>query len=226
LQGSEPLGQEERRRRAEQAEEAADLEYLHERIPVAFERTVEGVSRVTSIVQAMKRFSHASSSEMAPADLGEAIATTVAVCRNEYKYVADVALDLGELPLVTCNAGEMNQVFLNLVINAAQAIEEQRGRDGERGTITIRTRRHGDRALIEIADDGPGIPAELQDRIYEPFFTTKEIGRGTGQGLALARTTIDKHAGSIECKSAPGNGTTFRIWLPIEPPAAACAEAA
>ena len=210
-----PLPVEQRRMTMREAEERADVEYLCERIPVAFVRTTEGIARVRSIVQAMKRFSHASSTERAPADINEAIETTLAVCRNEYKYVAIVNAELGDLPLVTCNIGELNQVFLNLIINAAQAIEEGVAGSGEQGQITIRTRVQGPEVVIEIADDGPGIPTEVQDRIYEPFFTTKEVGKGTGQGLALARTTIERHSGSLECDSALGRGTTFTIRLPL-----------
>jgi two-component system, NtrC family, sensor kinase len=201
------------------AEQDADLEYLLERIPAAFDRTADGVSRVRSIVQAMKRFSHSSAAEASPADINEAIETTLEVCRNTYKYVADVVLDLGELPLVTCNISELNQVFLNLVINAAQAIEEQVGDGDGRGRIMLSTRREGDAVVIVIADDGPGIPAELRERIYEPFFTTKAVGKGTGQGLALVRTTVERHSGTVECESAPGEGTTFTLRLPIEPAA-------
>lgn len=211
-----PVTWEERREQMREVEREADLEYLHERVPAAFTRTLEGVARVRSIVQAMKRFSHPLSSEAAPADLGEAIETTLAVCRNEYKYVAEVSLQLGDLPPVTCNVGELNQVFLNLIINAAQAIEEQLGRTGERGHIAISTRVQGADAVVEIADDGPGIPPELQDRIYEPFFTTKEVGKGSGQGLALARTIVERHGGSMECSSVPPHGTTFTIRLPLE----------
>jgi two-component system NtrC family sensor kinase len=210
-----PIPVEQRRMKMREAEERADVEYLCERIPVAFVRTTEGIARVRSIVQAMKRFSHASRTELAPADLNEAIETTLAVCRNEYKYVAVVSTDLGDLPPVTCNIGELNQVFLNLIINAAQAIEEALVGNGEQGEIAIRTRLEGPEVVIEIADDGPGIPTELLDRIYEPFFTTKEVGKGTGQGLALARTTIERHSGSLECDSAPGHGTTFTIRLPL-----------
>ncbi len=194
------------------------MEYLCERIPAAFARTVDGLARVTSIVLAMKRFSHPASSEMAPADLNDAIATTLAVCRNEYKYVAEVELELGDLPAVTCNIGELNQVFLNLIINAAQAIGEKVAGSGERGTIRIATRLEGSEAIVEIGDDGSGIPPELQDRIYEPFFTTKEVGKGSGQGLALARTTVvEQHSGSLECTSALGEGTTFTVRLPRAP---------
>jgi PAS domain S-box-containing protein len=204
-----------RRAMMREAEEQADVEYLCERIPVAFDRTMDGISRVRSIVQAMKRFSHASSTEIAPADINEAIETTLAVCRNEYKYVANLVLDLGDLPPVECNVSELNQVLLNLIINAAQAIEEQVGTSGAQGEIRISTRIEQAAVVIEIADTGPGIPAELLDRIYEPFFTTKEVGKGTGQGLALARTTIERHSGVLECSSTVGAGTTFTIRLPL-----------
>jgi signal transduction histidine kinase len=218
LHTTEMIDKEERQRRAAEAEERADVEYLTERIPRAFERTVDGIARVRSIVQAMKRFSHPSGADSAPSDLNEALETTLAVCRNEYKYVADVVLELGSLPPVICNIGEINQVLLNLIINAAQAIGEKVSGTEGRGTIRISTRVDGEHAVIEIGDDGPGIPAEYQDRIYEPFFTTKEIGKGSGQGLALARTTLEQHGGSIKCASAPNAGTTFTVRLPLGEP--------
>ncbi len=214
----ETIDHEQRKRQAVAAEEDADIEYLAERIPAAFARTLDGLARVTSIVLAMKRFSHPASKDTAPADLNDALTTTLAVCRNEYKYVAEIELNLGDLPEVPCNIGELNQVFLNLIINAAQAIAEKVTGTDQRGTITITSRSEGNDAVIEIADDGPGIPTELQDRIYEPFFTTKEVGKGSGQGLALARATIvEQHSGSLECTSAPGNGTTFSVRLPLGP---------
>lgn len=205
----------ERRRAMERAEEQADLEYLTERIPSAFTRTTDGITRVREIVVAMKRFSHTGSSEAEAADLNGAIETTLAVCRNEYKYVAEVDFQRGDLPLVTCNLGEINQVLLNLIVNAAQAIAENVGDSGRYGHITISTERAGECAVIRISDDGPGIPAELQDRIYEPFFTTKAVGKGTGQGLALALTTVARHAGVLELDSTLGVGTTFTVRLPL-----------
>ncbi len=205
---------EERRQAMRAVEEWADVEYLRERIPSAFARTADGIARVRSIVMAMNCFSHASSAEFAPAEINEAIKTTLAVCRNEYKYVAEVRLELGELPSVTCNIGELNQVFLNVILNAAQAIEEKVRERSGRGEIRISTRAADREVIIEIADDGPGIPPEIRDRIYDPFFTTKEVGKGTGQGLALARSTIQRHSGSLECSSGPG-GTTFTIRLPL-----------
>jgi PAS domain S-box-containing protein len=218
LYTSSPIPIEERRQAMRDAEQNADLEYLCERIPAAFARTADGIARVRSIVLAMKRFSHTSSTELAPADINEAIETTLAVCRSEYKYVAEIVLELSELPPVTCNIGELNQVFLNLIINAAQAIEEKVGDSGERGEIRISTWLDGSDVVFEIADDGPGIPAELQDRIYEPFFTTKEVGKGTGQGLALARNTIERHSGLLQCSSSPGAGATLTVRLPLEQP--------
>jgi two-component system NtrC family sensor kinase len=205
------------------AERDVDLEYLDERVPAAFDRTLEGLARVAEIVQAMRRFAHPSDVCNAPADLREAIETTLAVCRSEYKYVADVTLSLEELPPVTCNVGDLNQVFLNLIVNAAHAIEDRFADSGQRGAITISTRALGNDVMIEIADDGAGIPLEVQDRIYEPFFTTKDVGRGTGQGLAIARTIVEQHAGALECASAPGAGTRFTITLPRQPPAAKAA---
>ncbi|HLI60481.1 MAG TPA: EAL domain-containing protein [Solirubrobacteraceae bacterium] len=215
-----PASLEQRRRAICDAEQEADLEYLRERIPGAFERTVDGIGRVRSIVQAMKRFSHAGAGEVAPADINEGLQTTLVVCRNEYKYVADVTVDLSPLPEIVCNISELNQVFLNLIINAAQALEEQVAQGAERGKITVRTQQRDECIVIDIADTGPGIPAGLLDRIYEPFFTTKPIGKGTGQGLALALATINRHGGSLDCVSAPGQGTTFTITLPLQASAA------
>jgi two-component system, NtrC family, sensor kinase len=211
-----PVPQEERRRTMARAEEEADVEYLIDSLPNAFARTEDGIERVRTIVQAMKRFSYASSTEVGPADLNDALRTTLAVCRNEYKYVAEVTTALADIPLVACNIGEINQVFLNLVINAAQAIGEGFDERAEPGHISISTRTDGDDVVVEIKDDGPGIPPEIRERIYEPFFTTKEVGKGTGQGLALARTTIEHHHGSLSCATAVGVGTTFTLRLPID----------
>jgi two-component system NtrC family sensor kinase len=216
----------ERQRAMAEAEEEADVEYLIESIPRAFTRTEDGIERVRTIVQAMKRFSHASATEVAKADINDALQTTLAVCRNEYKYVAEVRTDFGELPLVTCNIGEVNQLFLNLVLNAAQAIAEKVADSGELGRLSVRTRVDGGDVVVTIEDDGPGIPPEIRERIYEPFFTTKEVGKGTGQGLALARTTIERHRGSLTCDTEVGRGTTFTVRLPVRPPSDADADTA
>jgi two-component system NtrC family sensor kinase len=197
--------------RVREAEEAADLEYLRERVPLAFERAEDGLGRVGSIVCAMREFAHPPTGEMAPVDLNAALLNTLVVATNKYKYVADVETDLGELPHVVCHGGELNHVFLNLIINAVHAIEES----GERGTIRIRTRAHNDHVLISVADTGCGIPADAADRVFDPFFTTKEVGRGTGQGLAIARSVVvQRHAGTLTFETAPGEGTTFHVRLP------------
>ncbi|MEV4639850.1 ATP-binding protein [Actinoplanes sp. NPDC049548] len=202
----------ERTARARAAEDKADVEYLIAEIPVAVKQTLEGVERVASLVRAMKSFSYKDTAEQSYADLNEAIRTTLTVARNEVKYVADVELDLAELPEVLCHRGDLNQVFLNLLVNAADAME---GR-GERGRITIGTRLDGPDVVITFADDGSGIPEHIRQSIFDPFFTTKGVGKGTGQGLALARAVLDRHGGSIDVQSVPGEGTTFTLRLPVD----------
>ncbi|GIE90300.1 sensor histidine kinase [Actinoplanes regularis] len=202
----------ERVRRARAAEEKADLEYLTAEIPAAVSQSLEGIDRVASLVRAMKSFSYKDSTEQAYADLNEAVKTTLTVARNEVKYVADVILELGELPDVRCHLGALNQVFLNLLVNAADSLKET----SERGEIRVSTRVEGDNAVIVFADNGPGVPEEIQPSIFDPFFTTKKVGKGTGQGLALARSVLDKHGGSIELHSTPGEGAVFTLVLPIK----------
>jgi signal transduction histidine kinase len=199
------------------ATDAADLEYLLEEVPAAVSQTLEGVERVATIVRAMKAFGHPDTGQRTPADINAAIANTLVVARNETKYVADVSFDAGELPLVPCYLGDLNQVFLNLLVNAAHAVADRMAVTGERGSIHLRTYRDGDDVVIEVADTGCGIRPEIADRVFDPFFTTKEVGRGTGQGLALARAVVDRHGGSISFESRVGEGTTFRVRLPIEP---------
>ena len=202
----------ERTQRAQAAEAKADVEYLAAEIPAAVSQSLEGVERVASLVRAMKSFSYKDSTEQTYADLNEAIRTTLTVARNEVKYVADVALDLGELPDVLCHRGDLNQVFLNLLVNAADALEGK----GERGEIRISSAAVGPTAVIRFADNGSGIPEHIRQSIFDPFFTTKGVGKGTGQGLALARAVLDKHGGSIEVQSVVGEGTEFILRLPID----------
>lgn len=200
----------------QEAEELADLDYLRDNVPGALARTLEGIGHVAHIVRAMKEFAHPDQREKSPGDLNKALLTTLTVARNEYKYVADVETDLGELPPVLCYPSDLNQVFLNLVVNAAHAIAEAAGDGARRGKITIATRRDGDWVEIAIADTGGGIPDAIRDRVYDPFFTTKPVGKGTGQGLAIARSiVVDKHQGTLHFTSAPGQGTTFYIRLPV-----------
>ena len=199
--------------------EGADAEYLLEEIPKAIEQTLEGVSRVAGLVSAMKEFSHPGTKDRIPLDLNHAIKNTLTVARNEWKYVADMVTDFDPaLPLVPCLPGEFNQVILNLVVNAAHAIADVVEKGGaEKGKIGIQTRDCPEWVEIRISDTGSGIPEKVRARIYDPFFTTKEIGKGTGQGLAIARSVVvDKHGGSIDFETQEGSGTTFIIRLPHE----------
>jgi signal transduction histidine kinase len=201
---------------ARQAEEDAEVDFLLGEMPLAVQRARHGLERVAAIVQAMKEFAYADQSEQAPSDINRAIETTLTIAHNEYKYLADVRTELAELPLVTCHLGELNQVILNLVINAAHAIADVVGDSGRRGSIVVRTRHLGDSVAIEIEDDGCGIPNSLVDKIFDPFFTTKPIGKGSGQGLAIARSVIvDKHEGRLSVRSSLGVGTVFQIHLPV-----------
>jgi PAS domain S-box-containing protein len=197
-----------------QIDTLVDKQFIDVEIPQAFARTLEGVERVTNIVRAMKEFAHPDAQEQSPADINHAIETTLLVARNEYKYHACVDTELGELPAVVCNVNELNQVFLNLIVNAAHAIESA-GRDASSGSIKIRTNAVEESVEIVIEDNGCGIPQENLEHIFDPFFTTKEIGKGTGQGLAIARSIIvEKHAGTITVDSHVGNGTKMTLCLP------------
>ena len=202
-------------RSVREVQDGIDLEFLSSEIPKAFERTLDGVQRVAGIVRAMKEFAHPGHLEQSAADLNHAIQTTLTVARNEYKYSAQVETHLGELPEVICNIGELNQVLLNLIVNAAHAIVES-GQDTASGRIVIATEQVRDQVRICISDNGCGIPKANLEKIFDPFFTTKEVGKGTGQGLALARSiVIDKHGGHIDVQSEPGVGTTFILTLPV-----------
>jgi two-component system NtrC family sensor kinase len=200
------------------AEEASDLAYLEAEIPTAIAQTLDGIDRVATIVRAMKEFAHPSlTEEKAPADLNRGLESTLAVARNELRYVADVETDLAPLPPVVCHLGDLNQVFLNLLVNAAHAIADVKAETGERGRIGVRTVCEGDTVLITITDTGGGIPQTIRTRVFDPFFTTKEVGRGTGQGLAIARAVVvEKHGGSLTFESEVGRGTTFFIRLPLD----------
>jgi len=210
----------------EEAEDDADLDYILENAPVALDRARDGLGRVAAIVRSMKEFAHPDRKEMAQADLNQAIASTLVIASNEYKYVAEVETSFGELPLVNCYGGEINQVVLNLIVNAAHAIGDVVKGTDRKGKIRVATRVLDDRVEISIGDSGKGIPVEVRARIFDPFFTTKEVGKGTGQGLAIARTVVvDKHGGTLHFETELGQGTTFFIRLPILGPAAASAAA-
>jgi len=195
------------------AERAARAGRLEHQIARAIERTVGGVASVTRIVRAMKEFSHPDRGPRVTADLNQALRTTLTVCRNEYKHLAEVETDLQELPGVWCHLGDLNQVFLNIIVNAAHAIEEA-GRG--KGKIRIASRSEPGGVVITVADTGCGIPDSLRHRIFDPFFTTKPVGKGTGQGLAIVRAAVEQHSGSIKVDSVLGEGTTFTIRLPLD----------
>jgi signal transduction histidine kinase len=203
------------------ARQEADLEFLRKEIPVALDQTLDGVDRVATIVKALKAFSHVDAgSQKAAADLNSALESTLVVARNELKYVADVETAFGELPLVVCHLGDLNQVFLNLLVNAAHSIGDVVEGTDNKGRIRVETRIDsnpgGDWAEVSISDTGAGIPEEVGARIFEPFFTTKPVGKGTGQGLALARAVVvEKHGGTLTFDTAMGRGTTFHIRIPI-----------
>jgi signal transduction histidine kinase len=197
----------------------ADIEFMLKEIPSAIDQSQEGLQRVAKIVRAIKEFSHPGSAEKKGIDLNKAIETTITVAKNEWKYVADLEAQLDpELGLVPCLSSELNQVVLNLIVNAAHTIADRLGANsGEKGKITIATRRNNPWAEIDIGDSGLGIPPEIRSRIFEPFFTTKEVGKGTGQGLALAHSVVvNLHQGQIWFDSEMGVGTTFHIRIPLE----------
>jgi two-component system, NtrC family, sensor kinase len=197
---------------------AGDVEYLSTQVPQAIQETLEGVERVTKIVRAMKEFSHPGGSEKTASDLNKALESTVTVAQNEWRYVADVKLELApDLPLVSCLIGEFNQVILNLIINAAHAIGDVvKQQPGTKGQIIVRTRQVGDSVEVRVSDTGTGIAENHRAHIFEPFFTTKDVGRGTGQGLSIVYGTIvRKHGGTVSFETEVGKGTTFILRLPI-----------
>ncbi len=192
-----------------------DLSYLREDIPVLMHESKEGITRVRKIVQDLKDFSRLDSSpDWQYADLTLGLDSTLNIVHNEIKYHADVVKEYGDIPQIECLPSQLNQVFMNLMVNAAHAME------GPRGTITLRTGlgtgKDAGMVWVEVADTGKGIPAENVGRIFDPFFTTKPVGKGTGLGLSLAYGIIQKHLGRIEVASEVGKGTTFRVTLPIE----------
>jgi PAS domain S-box-containing protein len=206
-------------REAGDAEKSADLAYVMENIPGALNRAIDGLGRVATIVRSMKEFAHPDSRDKVHAELNHAVESTLVVASSEYKYVAEIVTDFGELPPVLCHVGEVNQVVLNLVVNAAHAIADVVADTGAKGTITVRTRFDGDAVEISVGDTGAGIPEEVRERIFDPFFTTKEVGKGSGQGLAIARSVVvDKHGGAIRFETEVGKGTTFYIRLPVAVP--------
>ena len=202
--------------RAAEAEITADLDYILENAPLAIESSIEGLGRIATIVRSMKEFAHPDQAVKQPADLNQAIRSTLVVAHNEYKYVAEIDAQLGDLPLVPCHLGEINQVILNLLVNASHAIADVVKDTGNLGRLTVRSGVDGEYVEISIGDTGMGIPEAVRAKIFDPFFTTKEVGKGTGQGLAIARSVIvNKHGGTLRFETECNKGTTFFIRLPI-----------
>ncbi len=198
------------------AEEEVDLPYLLDNVPKALDRSLDGLERVATIVRSMKEFAYIDHKHMRLVDLNHAVENTLVIARNEYRYVADVETDLGDIPRVMCHGGDINQVILNIVINAGHAIADVVKGTDRRGLIVVRTRRQDDAVVISIRDTGGGIPDGIRDRIFDPFFTTKAVGKGTGQGLAIARAVLEKHGGDLTLETELGEGTTFFVRLPID----------
>jgi PAS domain S-box-containing protein len=202
--------------RAFAADKKANVDYLLQEIPGAIDQTLDGIQRVATLVSAMKEFSHPGTVDKVPLDVNHAVQSTISVARNEWKYVANMKTSLDPaLPFISCQPGQINQVILNLIVNAAHAIAERHGDSGVMGTINVQTKSSPAGIEIRIGDTGLGIPLHVRTRIFDPFFTTKEIGKGTGQGLAIARSVIvDKHDGTLHFETIEGEGTTFIVRLP------------
>ncbi len=204
--------------KAQALSEEVEIDYLAEEVPSAITQSLEGVERISKIVRSMKDFSHPGTDHLENIDLNRAIESTINVSRNEWKYVAEMATEFDAmLKLVPCYPGELNQVILNMIVNAAHAIEDNRSETEPLGKISISTKLVADEVEIHITDSGCGMSEAVSKRIFEPFFTTKGVGKGTGQGLAIAYAVIvDKHKGKVSVDSEPGKGTTFIICLPMD----------
>ncbi len=198
--------------------EEGDYPFLQREIPLAINQSMDGLVRVAEIVRSLKAFSHPGGQDKSQADLNEMVRTTVTLARNEWRYVADIQLELEEsLPRTPCYASDLNQVLLNLLVNAAHAIHDKLGTDPvSKGVIGIQTRSRNDCVEILVRDSGVGMDATVRERIFDHFFTTKEVGRGTGQGLSIAYDiVVNKHGGRLLCESEPGQGTCFIVALPM-----------
>jgi two-component system, NtrC family, sensor kinase len=201
--------------------EEIELDYLKEDVPQLMNESREGISRVRKIVQDLKDFSHVDARrEWEWTDLHRGIDSTLNIVNNEIKYKADVVKSYGKLPQVQCLSSELNQVFMNLLVNAAHALP---GGQGQRGTIHIRSGVQGEQVWVEIEDNGTGIAKENLGRIFDPFFTTKAVGQGTGLGLSLSYGIVQKHHGRMEVDSELGRGTCFRVTVPVRQPEQATA---
>ena len=190
--------------------EKLDIDFLKDDVHALLAETREGIGRVKKIVQDLKDFSRTGAEdEWQWADLHKGLDSTLNIVNNEIKYKARVVREYGTLPEIECLPSQLNQVFMNLLVNAAHAIDQQ-------GTITVRSGADAASLWVEVSDTGSGIAPENLKRIFEPFFTTKPVGKGTGLGLSLSYSIVQKHGGRLEVDSEPGRGTTFRVTLPRE----------
>jgi len=204
--------------KAEEAAESHEVDYMLEELQPCLKQSLDGITRIAEIVRAMKSFSHPGVSTRKQIDINEAIESTVTVARHEWKHVATLALELDpNLPQVPCFPGELNQVLLNVLVNAAHAVHDVHGENPQRGALSIASLQRDGHVLVSIRDNGGGIPEAIRERVFDPFFTTKEVGRGTGQGLSIAYDVVTrKHGGRIWFESQEGEGTTFWLQFPLD----------
>jgi PAS domain S-box-containing protein len=196
---------------------SAHLPYLIEHLPKALERSLDGLKRVSEIVGSMRELAHPAPPEMSEVDVNHVVQTALMIGRSEYKYIAEIETDLAALPPVKGHAGELNQVILNLLINASHAIADAATEVTQKGLIRVCTRLEDNAVVISVSDTGTGVPENIRHRIFEPFFTTKEVGRGTGQGLAISHNIIvNRHGGTIDFENVPGQGAMFHVRLPCD----------
>ena len=194
-----------------QITEDTELDYLKEDLPQLLDESADGLARVKKIVQDLKDFSRVDQADWQEADLVAGLESTLNVVRNEVKYKAEVQRNLAPVPAVMCLAAQLNQVFMNLIVNASHAI-------AERGVITLSSGTQGDWVWIQVDDTGCGMSEDVQRRVFEPFYTTKDVGKGTGLGLSLSFSIVQKHGGAIRVRSRIGEGSSFRVWVPIQGP--------
>ncbi|MFP4268195.1 MAG: sensor histidine kinase, partial [Spirochaetaceae bacterium] len=194
-----------------------NIDYILEDLDDLFGETEEGIQRIMSIVKNLKNFSRAGTDEnVATYNMNEGLKSTLIIAKNEYKYIAEIEKNFGDLPEISCNANRVNQVFLNLIVNAAHSIKQKKS-EKEKGKIEIRTWAQDGRVFCSITDNGEGIPKNIKEKIFEPFFTTKKSGEGTGLGLSISYDIIvSDHGGSIDVESVPEEGTRFTLSLPVE----------
>ncbi|MEO8700104.1 MAG: ATP-binding protein [Kofleriaceae bacterium] len=192
-----------------------DVAYLAERVPKALALAADGCARVATIVRSMKQLAYTGPQHYVPLDLNAAVQSALTLTRTEYVRVAEVTTHLTALPSIRCNAREIGQVLLDLIVNAGHAIEERVGTTGELGRIGVSTHANGAFATVSISDTGTGMTEAVRARIFDPFFTTKAVGKGIGQGLAVSRALVERHGGTLTCETVLGSGTTFQLTLPV-----------